>query len=89
MDQRLGFSVTESVLILKFGEWEPFFLGLKILVHGVLENCASWASGILFRDLVVLIKTCIFRLFLFPKEHKIKTKEVFIKTRPTLDLKLN
>ena len=25
MDQRLGFSVTESVLILKFGEWEPFF----------------------------------------------------------------
>ena len=30
MDQRLGFSVTESVLILKFGEWEPFFSGLKI-----------------------------------------------------------
>ena len=29
MDQRLGFSVTESVLILKFGECEPFFLGLK------------------------------------------------------------
>ena len=29
MDQRLAFSVTESVLILKFGEWEPCFLGLK------------------------------------------------------------
>ena len=36
MDQRLGFSVTESVLILKFGEWEPYFLGLK--------NSCTWCA---------------------------------------------
>ena len=62
MDQRLGFSVTESVLILKFGEWEPFFQVWKLLVDGMLGNCASWASDVLFRDLVVLMQTCIFQL---------------------------
>ena len=36
MDQRLGFSVTEFVLILKFGECEPFFLGLK--------NTCTWCA---------------------------------------------
>ena len=36
MDQRLGFSVTESVLISNFGEWEPFFLDLK--------NTCTWCA---------------------------------------------
>ena len=36
MDQRLGFSVTEWVLILKFGEWGPFLLGLK--------NTCTWCA---------------------------------------------
>ena len=36
MDQRLGFSVTELSLILKFGEWEPFVLALK--------NTCKWCA---------------------------------------------
>ena len=42
-----------------------FFLVCKILVHSVLENGASWASDELFRDLVVVMQTCIFQLY-FP-----------------------
>ena len=60
MDQRLGFSVTEWVLILKFGEWGPLFLGLKNTCTWRAWKGAPWASDALFRDLVDLMQTFIF-----------------------------
>ena len=68
MDQRLGFSVTESVLILKFGEWEPFFSGLKITCRWnawklrilgewriVSRPCCSYAN--LYFSTIISIRT--------------------------------
>ena len=61
MDQRLGFSVTESVLILKFGEWEPFFFRFEKYLYMVCLKIAHLGRvTYCFETLLFLCKLVFF-----------------------------
>ena len=90
MDQRLGFSVTESVLILKFGECEPFFFRFEKYLYIVCLKIAHLGRvTYCFETLLFLCKLVFFN-YNFHKNTRSRQKRFVSKQgqpRPQTQLK--
>ena len=80
MDQRLGFSVTESVLILKFGEWEPIFFRFEKYLYMVCLKIAHLGRVVYcFETLLFLCKLAFFDYSHFHKNMRSRQKRFLSK----------
>ena len=80
MDQRLGFSVTESVLILNFGECEPFFFRFKKYLYIVCLKMAHLGRvAYCFETLLFLCKLVFFDYSHFHKNIRWRQKRFLSK----------
>ena len=80
MDQRLGFSVTESVLILKFGECEPFFFRFEKYLYIVCLKIAHLGRvAYCFETFLFLCKLVFFDYSHFHKNIRSRQKRFLSK----------